>query len=142
MPVSKPSILSTFFWLQYSRIPSSPFLLDQSLSIDRSRLNRNRVHECVGSLSLGTPQLLTAVAPCGRRLLLPLCLAMFVSLRSVHRAPLARPCPSKLKERSRKGCFAMMPRRGSSAIDGVEGLSWGSKARAKIFTECDVRGSK
>ena len=33
-------------------------------------LNRGWVHECVGSSSLGTPQLLTVVAPCGRRLLL------------------------------------------------------------------------
>ena len=50
-------------------------------------------------------------------------LAMNVSLRSKHQAP--------------KRLVAVMPRRGLSAVDGVEGLPRGGKQRAQIFTRAN-----
>ena len=39
-----------------------------------------------------------------------------------------------IKPRSAKRLVAVMPRRGLSAVDGVEGLPRGGKQRAQIFT--------
>ena len=43
-----------------------------------------------------------------------------------------------IKPRSAKRLVAVMPRRGLSAVDGVEGLPRGGKQRAQIFTLCTV----
>jgi hypothetical protein len=44
-----------------------------------------------------------------------------------------------IKPRSAKRLVAVMPRRGLSAVDGVEGLPRGGKQRAQIFTQFGVR---
>jgi hypothetical protein len=44
-----------------------------------------------------------------------------------------------IKPRSAKRLVAVMPRRGLSAVDGVEGLPRGGKQRAQIFTPKNAR---